>query len=112
MLSEGHHKRRIPLARIADLLCAHPARLMGLRDKGGVAIGKDADLALIDLKGTWTVDRAGLRSNAGYSIYEGWTLKGRVVSTIVRGRAVMRDGELVESAVGTGRYVARTLGAA
>jgi dihydroorotase (multifunctional complex type) len=109
LLSEGHHKRGIPLARIAALVSANPARLMGLTNKGAIAIGKDADLALVDLKGSWLVERSGLRSNAGYSIYEGWTLQGRVVSTIVRGAAVLRDGELVDAAVGTGRYVRRVL---
>ena len=50
-------------------------------------------------------------SSAGYSIYAGWTLKGRVVHTLSRGAFVLRDGELDPSAIGRGRYVHRTLGA-
>lgn len=110
MLSEGHHKRGIGLGRLSALLSANPARRMGLQGKGSIEIGKDADFALVDLDAEWTVAEADVRSNAGYSIYEGWTLKGRVKRTIVRGRTVFADGVLDEAAVGTGRYIKRTLG--
>ena len=48
-------------------------------------------------------------SSAGYSIYAGWTLKGRVVHTLSRDAFVLRDGELEPSAIGRGRYVHRKL---
>ena len=48
-------------------------------------------------------------SSAGYSIYEGWKFRGRVVHSFVRGHAVLRDGALEQSAVGMGRYVRRRL---
>jgi hypothetical protein len=51
--------------------------------------------------------REDVRSSAGYSIYEGRSLKGPVTHTIVRGRTVVRDGVLVDDAVGSGRYVSR-----
>ena len=50
-----------------------------------------------------------MRSSAGYSIYEGRGFKGKVVHTVVRGRLVLRDGVLIDAAVGTGRYVSRAL---
>ena len=112
LLSEGHARRGLSLARIAELVATNPARAMGLRDKGAIAPGLDADLAIVDPASRWTVTREGVRSSAGYSIYEGWELTGRVVHTVVRGRAVLRDGVLAEDAIGTGRYVRRRLGAA
>lgn len=109
MLSEGYHRRGIALGRLADMLSANPARSMGLADKGTIEIGKDADFAIVDLDAEWTVTEASVRSNAGYTIYDGWTLKGRVDRTIVRGRTVFADGELQEQGVGTGRFVKRAL---
>jgi len=53
--------------------------------------------------------REDVRSSAGYSIYEGRRFRGQVVHTLVRGRFAVRDGTLVDSAVGTGRYVRRAL---
>ncbi len=109
MLSEGYHKRGISLAALARVLCENPARIMGLPQKGQIAIGKDADLAIVDLNAEWTPRRENVYSNAGYSIYEGWTLKGKVTDTFVRGRPVFRDGRLVENAVGTGKFLKRAL---
>ena len=110
LLSEGHHKRGLPLERIVELASTNPARIMGLgHAKGGIAPGLDADLALIDLNAQWTLQRGDVVSSAGYSIYEGRRFKGKVAHTLVRGRFAMRDGALIDDAVGTGRYISRAL---
>ncbi|MDE2514477.1 MAG: dihydroorotase family protein [Rhodospirillales bacterium] len=110
LLSEGHYKRGMSLSRIAEVTATNPARAMGLSHvKGRIAVGLDADLAIIDPQATWTPTREAVVSSAGYSIYEGWKLRGRVVHTLVRGRAVLRDGTLDPACVGHGRYVRRHL---
>jgi dihydroorotase-like cyclic amidohydrolase len=112
MLSEGHHKRGIALPRIVDLLATNPARIMGMgHAKGSIAVGLDADLAIIDVNGTTEISNATTRSSAGYSIYDGWTLKGRIVHTLVRGAFAMRDGGLDDACIGRGRYIHRKLAA-
>lgn len=108
LISEGYHKRGMSLARIAAVAATNPARAMGLAHvKGAIAPGLDADLTFVDLGAEWTLDRGDVVSSAGYSIYEGWKFRGRVVHSFVRGRAVLRDRALDASAVGTGRYVRR-----
>jgi len=110
LLSEGYHKRGLPLERVAAVTATNPARIMGLGHvKGAIAPGLDADFALVDLESTWMPERADVVSSAGYSIYEGVPLKGRIVHTLVRGQAVLRDGQLADAAVGSGRYVSRRL---
>lgn len=110
LLSEGHARRHLPLERIAELTSTGPARIMGLSDrKGAIALGLDADLAIVDPKAGWRVRRDAVISGAGYSIYEDWELTGRVIHTLVRGNAVLRDGLLNEAAIGTGRYCTRRL---
>ncbi len=110
LLSEGHHKRGLPLERIVALAATNPARIMGLGHlKGSITPGLDADLALVDLNAEWTLQRGDVVSSAGYSIYEGHRFKGRVRHAFVRGHAVLRDDALVDSAVGRGRYVRRRL---
>src|SRR5262249_5780738 len=65
MLSEGHHKRGLSLERVAELTSTNPARIMGLGDrKGAIAPGLDADLALVDLGATWTLQRKDVVSSA------------------------------------------------
>jgi dihydropyrimidinase len=108
LLSEGHHGRKIPLGRIADVTAHAPAAAMGLaHSKGRIAVGLDADFAIVDVHGEYTPRREALQSSAGYSIYEGVPLRGRVRHTLVRGRFVMRDHALVAGAVGTGRFIPR-----
>jgi dihydroorotase-like cyclic amidohydrolase len=108
LLSEGHFRRGIPLQRIADVLARNPAQEMGLAHcKGSIAIGHDADVAVVDLERRWTLDRARVVSSAGYSIYEGRQFQGQVVHTLVRGRPVLRDTALVADSAGWGRYLRR-----
>ena len=110
LLSEGHHKRGLPLERIAALAATNPARIMGLgHAKGSIAVGLDADFALVDLDAEWTLQRGDVVSSAGYSIYEGHRFTGRVRDAFVRGQAVLRDDALVDNAVGRGRYIRRRL---
>ncbi len=108
LLTEGYAKRGISLERIAALTAANPARLMGLSHrKGAIAPGLDADLAFVDLDARWTLRREDVVSSAGYSIYEGWAFRARVVHAAVRGRFVLRDGAIAEGTEGHGAYVAR-----
>jgi dihydropyrimidinase len=106
-LSEGADKRGLPLQNVVSLLCEKPADIMGLDSKGRIAIGKDADFAIVDLGKEHTATRESVVSSAGYSIYEGWPMQGTVAHTIVRGRFALRDGKLQDDAIGTGLYVKR-----
>jgi dihydropyrimidinase len=107
LLSEGHHKRGIPLGRIAALTSLNPAHLYGLHPrKGTLEPGTDADITLVDLDAERSVRAEDLRSFADYTLYEGWTVKGWPVHTLVRGQWAMRDGQIVGKS-GLGRYVAR-----
>ena len=89
MLTDGHHKRGIPLGRVGELLASAPADAMGLHHrKGRIAVGLDADLAIVDLDARYTYNRENVCSSAGFSIYEGRTFTGKVLHTVVRGRFV------------------------
>ena len=110
MLSEGFHKRHVPIRRLVELLSEQPARIMGLGGrKGMISPGYDADFAVVDLDATTVVSNANVVSSAGFSIYDGWSLKAKVVHTLVRGKTVFENGALVEAAVGHGRYLHRRL---
>ncbi|VTU45371.1 dihydroorotase [Variovorax sp. PBL-E5] len=107
LLSEGYHKGRLSLQRIAQLLCKDPATIFGIGDfKGDIAIGYDADLTIVDLQMEKIMRAQDFVSFADYSLYDGWSLKGWPILTMVRGTTVMRDGALVGSP-GHGRFIAR-----
>jgi dihydropyrimidinase len=107
MYSEGVAKGRIDLPRLAELLCEGPARIFGLAGKkGSITVGADADLVLIDPNVEWKVDGKAMHSEAGYSPYEGWSMKGKVTATMLRGEFIMQDGKLLQSP-GYGKYLPR-----
>jgi dihydropyrimidinase/allantoinase len=106
LLSEGHHRRGLPLERVADLASAAPARAFGCHPrKGSLAIGADADLVLIDLEREQVVSPELLHSAQDHTPFNGVRLKGWPVRTILRGATAFVDGEVVGRP--TGRFVAR-----
>jgi dihydropyrimidinase len=105
LISEGHVRRGIPLERIVEVTATRPARLFGLYpQKGRIAVGADADLVVVDLDATDTVEAARQHSAAAYSVWEGTRFACRITDTLVRGRFAMRDGVVGEP---SGRYLAR-----
>ena len=112
LLSEGYHKGRLSLERICDVLTRAPARIFNLEPrKGRIEAGADADLTLVDLNLERVVKAEELGSFADYSLYDGWTLKGWPVGTIVRGVSVMENGTVVGEP-GYGKYLQRRIGSA
>ena len=85
----------IGLNHLVQLTSEAPAKLYGIKGKGKIAAGFDADLAIVDLHGQFSVTKEWLQSKCGWSPLEGRTLKGKPVHTLVRGEFAVRDGELV-----------------
>ncbi len=87
--------RRLSLERFVDLTSAGPARLFGIASKGLVAVGYDSDLTLVDLKRHKTIEDAWIGSRCGWTPYAGMSVTGWPVGTVIRGRRVMWEGEIV-----------------
>jgi dihydroorotase len=84
----------------------NPAKHWGLYPrKGTLTVGSDADIAIVDMSRPWTIDDARIQSRSKISPWQGWQCTALPVHTIVRGRFVMKDRLLDESARGTGRSV-------
>jgi dihydroorotase (multifunctional complex type) len=101
MISEGYHKRGLSLSAIARLVSTNPAKAYALHPvKGAIAVGSDADLALIELEREQVVSRALLHSAQDHTPFEGVKVKGWPKLTMLRGRVAFRDGEVVGPAAG------------
>lgn len=108
LLSEGVNKRGLPLPALARMMAYNPARLFGLHpQKGSIRPGADADLVVVDLEREWTLTADQLFYKNRFSAYVGSTFKGRVERTLVRGKSVYADGQIVAEP-GYGRLLRRT----
>ncbi|HKH81595.1 MAG TPA: dihydroorotase [Methylovirgula sp.] len=86
---------RLSLERLVDLTSAGPARLFGIAGKGRAAVGYDADLTIVDLKRRVTIEDSWIASRCGWTPYAGMAVTGWPIGTLIRGRKVMWEGELV-----------------
>jgi dihydropyrimidinase len=106
--SEGVVKRGMSLPRFAEITATNAARILGLHpDKGAIAPGSDADLVLIDPAVKKTLAREDFHVS-DYSPWEGWSVTGWPVMTLLRGKVVAEHGKLLGS-VTDGRLVTRRI---
>jgi allantoinase len=93
LLSEAVHARGLSLPRLVSLTAASPAKRLGLYPRKGVLEpGSDADIALVDLHKTWTLQPEDLRTRWPINPFVGRTFTGQVRATLVRGSVVWQDG--------------------
>jgi dihydropyrimidinase len=105
----GVAEGRIGLTRFVELVATNPAKIMGLYPRKGVlAPGSDADIVVLDPNRTWTVRADEHHMGGDYNAWEGWELRGKVLTTILRGRPLVENEQWVGSRTG-GSYLPRTL---
>jgi dihydroorotase len=108
MLDHVHHGR-LSLARFVDLTSAGPQRLFGIAGKGRLAVGYDADVTVVDLKKQMTIRADWIASRSQWTPYDGVTVTGWPVGTLVRGHRVMWEGQIAAPSVGEPVRFAGTL---
>ena len=89
------HQGKLTLAKVVELVCEGPCRVLGIVNKGRIEIGYDADLTLVDLTQTHTLDDSKMASQCGWTPYHGDTVTGLPIATILAGQLAMLDGKLV-----------------
>ncbi len=91
---------RLSLQRLVDLTSAGPARIYGIAGKGRIAVGYDADFSIVDLEARREITKDWLASKCGWSPFEGMRVTGWPKATVIRGRVVMREDELLGEPAG------------
>jgi allantoinase len=93
LLTEGYTARQVPLPLLTKLTSDTVARRFNIPQKGRLAIGKYADLALVNLQAQIILQASDLHYRHAHSPYIGRTLQGQIVQTLVRGITVYKDGQ-------------------
>lgn len=95
LMIDAYHDGLISFDRLVDLVSTAPAKVFGLGQKGSLTPGSDADIVLLDLNRKWTITNESVLSKIEWTPYDGREVRGAVVRTMVRGKDVWIDGEVV-----------------
>lgn len=91
---------KLSIERFVDLTSHGPQRIFGIAGKGRIAVGYDADFTVVDLAARRTITSAQMASRAGWTPFDGHEVRGWPIGTVIRGRRVMWEGEILGKAQG------------
>lgn len=94
------HQRRLSLEKFVELVTENPRRVFGIKNKGRIAVGFDADFTIIDLKKTRRIENSWIASRVGWTPFDGMQTTGWPVMTILRGQLVMREDQILTAPQG------------
>ena len=100
-------KSKLSINQAIELISTKGAKRFGVYpQKGVIAVGSDADLVIYDPEATTTVHKDMLFSQAREcdKLYEGMTFQGKILRTIVNGKTIFKEGEII-GAAGDGAFV-------
>lgn len=97
-----HHvnQGRLSLEKFAELVTLNPRRVFKIADKGILKKGYDADLTILDLKKTWTLENSWIKSRSQWTPFAGMKIQGSIHSVYLMGTKVLQEDELITPPAG------------
>lgn len=108
MYHYGVSEGRISIQKFVEMMSTKPAEIFGLASKGAIAVGKDADLVLLDPEASRLISQVNQKQANDYNLYEGTTVNGAITHVFSRGELVVLNGDYV-GARRRGRFIHRTV---
>ncbi len=97
-----HHinNNKLSLEQLIKLMCENPCKIFGIKNKGYIKEGFDADLTIIDMNKEQTIKNEIMATKCGWTPFHDMTIKGFPVATIINGKTVMSNGKVVTEGSG------------
>ena len=89
------NNNKLTLNQFLKLVCENPVRIFGIKNKGYIKEGYDADLTIVDMNMKKVIKNDWIASKCGWTPFNNYKVKGFPVGTIVNGNLVMSDGKVV-----------------
>ncbi|KAA3615748.1 MAG: dihydropyrimidinase [Calditrichaeota bacterium] len=107
LFSEGVKKGKISMNKFVEVTSTNAAKIFGMDKKGSIAIGKDADIVILDPNEKHTISAKTHHHNCDYSGYEGWEVTGKTKTVLMRGKVAIDNGQVLINK-GYGRFIKRS----
>lgn len=108
MFTEGVAKKRISLAKFVEVMCENPAKIYGLKNKGAIIPGYDADIVIYDPNEKHRLKYNELHGSADYSLYDGFEIIGRIKKVFLRGRKIVENNRFLDT-IPHGKFIHRKI---
>ena len=92
---------KLSLQQLINFMCENPCKIFGIKNKGYLKEGYDADLTIADMNKEVTIKDEMIASKCGWTPFNNHKVKGFPVGTIVNGNLVMSDGKVIVESKGT-----------
>ena len=86
---------KLSLEQLMNSICENPVKIFGIKDKGFIKVGFDADFTIVDMNKKIIIKNENIESKCGWTPFDGFEFKGTPVSTIIAGQIKMRDGKIL-----------------
>jgi dihydroorotase len=100
VMLEFYHQGKISLEKVVEKMCHAPAICFEVKERGYLREGYLADMVLIDINYPWQVNTGNVLYKCGWSPFEGYHFKGKVLKTFVNGHLAFNEGTFDESIKG------------
>tara|TARA_Y100000591_G_scaffold328769_1_gene355981 strand:+ start:4792 stop:6099 length:1308 start_codon:yes stop_codon:yes gene_type:complete len=100
MLNHVNNKK-LSLNQLINLVCENPIKIFGIKNKGFIKEGFDADFTIVDMNKTVIFKNENVESKCAWSPFDGFEFKGFPVATIISGKIKMKDGTILGDPEGT-----------
>jgi len=97
LMLDAVNKGKITLSKVCELYAENPAEFFGIKNKGKVEVGYDADFSIVDMDKVWTIKEEETISKCAWTPYKDWEIKGQIIETYVRGNKVYGDNKFYEN---------------
>ncbi len=86
---------KLSLKQLIKLVCENPTKIFGIKNKGFIKKGYDADFTIVNMNKDITIQNKDIESKCGWSPFHGYSFKGSPIATIINGKIKMLDGKIL-----------------
>ena len=86
---------KLSLKQLIKLVCENPIRIFGIKNKGFIKKGYDADFTIVNMNKDIKIQNKNIESKCGWSPFNGYNFKGSPIATIINGKIKMLDGKIL-----------------